>query len=131
MSNGAWHHVVFTVLRAGETVTYTDGNSVGVTDGQMDEVAVWRRVLSPVDVSTLFTNGSNSKNLFGQTVATAAPPTVAVTANADGTVTLNYTGTLQSSATLGGTFTPVAGATSPYTVTPATGPTSQLYRASN
>ncbi len=111
--------------------SYTDGNSVGVTDGQMDEVAVWRRALSPVDVSTLFTNGSNSKNLFGQTVATAAPPTVAVTANADGTVTLNYTGTLQSSATLGGTFTPVAGATSPYTVTPATGPTSQLYRASN
>ena len=38
--------------------------------------------------------------------------------NADGTVTLTWTGTLESSDTLNGTFLPLVGATSPATLTP-------------
>ena len=39
--------------------------------------------------------------------------------NADGTVTITYTGTLQGAASVDGPFTPVAGASSPFTVNPA------------
>ena len=39
-----------------------------------------------------------------------------ITNNADGTVTIEYTGTLQSSGTVDGSYSPVAGAASPYTV---------------
>ncbi len=39
----------------------------------------------------------------------------------DGTITIEYTGTLEAATTLGGSFEPVAGATSPYTVDPSSG----------
>jgi Immunoglobulin I-set domain len=58
-------------------------------------------------------------------------PTLSVTRNANGTFTLNYTGTLYSSATVKGTYAPVAGASNPFTVNPkATGAApAAFYRA--
>jgi hypothetical protein len=58
-------------------------------------------------------------------------PTLTVTRNADGTFTLNYTGTLYSSATANGTYTPVSGAVNPFKVDPkATGAAAAaFYRA--
>jgi hypothetical protein len=59
---------------------------------------------------------------YGDVAAAAAPPsgapTLSFTANADGTVTLTYTGALYSSDTVNGKYAPVSGATSPYKVTP-------------
>jgi hypothetical protein len=52
-----------------------------------------------------------------------------VVANADGSVTITYTGTLQGGADVGGSFAPVAGATSPFTVNPGAGESIQFYIA--
>ncbi len=44
-----------------------------------------------------------------------------ISLNPDGSVTIEYSGTLQSSGTVDGAFAPVDGAASPYTVTPGAG----------
>jgi hypothetical protein len=61
----------------------------------------------------------------------AAPPTLTIAMNPDGTFTLTYTGTLWSSQTANGTYAPVSGASSPWPVNPkGTGAkSSQFYRA--
>jgi hypothetical protein len=55
-----------------------------------------------------------------------AAPTIAVRRNSDGSMTITWTGSLQSSATLNGTYQAVAG-TSPLTVQPSAG--AQFYRS--
>jgi len=59
---------------------------------------------------------------FGDTPTTTVitTPTLSVVHNADGTISLTYTGNLYSSATVNGSFTKVAGASSPFKVTPGT-----------
>jgi hypothetical protein len=52
-----------------------------------------------------------------------------VVANADGSVTITYTGTLQGGADVAGSFAPVDGATSPFTVNPGAGEAIQFYIA--
>ena len=52
--------------------------------------------------------------------ATGGAPTLSFAPNADGSVTLTYTGTLYSSDTINSKFIPLAGATSPYKITPKT-----------
>jgi hypothetical protein len=66
---------------------------------------------------------------YGDTPSAVPTPTIAIQHNADGTVTITYTGNLYSSTTLKGTYTPVAGATNPYHVTPSAGPAATYYRA--
>ena len=63
--------------------------------------------------------------------AVGGSPTVSVAHNADGTITLTYTGNLYSSAAVNGTYTKVSAATSPFNVNPkASGAaTSTFYRA--
>jgi hypothetical protein len=67
---------------------------------------------------------------YGDYVA-VTQPTITVAKNADGTFTLTYTGTLQSSAKVSGPYTAVSGAASPFKVNPeATGaPAAMFYRA--
>src|SRR5207249_8209116 len=57
---------------------------------------------------------------YGDFAATSAAPTLAFVLNTDGSVTLNFTGTLYSSDTVNGKYTAVAGATSPFKITPKT-----------
>ncbi len=52
-----------------------------------------------------------------------------VVANADGSFTISYTGTLHGSADVAGDFAPVDGATSPFTVNPGAGEAVQFYIA--
>jgi len=49
--------------------------------------------------------------------------------NPDGSITLNYQGTLSGSSTADGPFEPVAGASSPFTVNPGAGGEAQFYIA--
>jgi hypothetical protein len=94
--------------------------------------------------STAHNNGTNATTLepyqcwvvyrdFGDTTpqAVGGSPTVSVAHNADGTITLTYTGNLYSSAAVNGSYTKVTGATSPFNVNPkASGAaTSTFYRA--
>jgi len=66
---------------------------------------------------------------FGDVTATTPGPTVSVTHNADGTLTLTYTGNLYSSGVVVGPYAIVTGATSPYTVNPKTAGPATYYRS--
>jgi len=68
---------------------------------------------------------------WGDTPTSSAPPMLTFVHNADGTITLTYTGNLYSSTTVNGTYSLLSGATSPYKVTPtATGAAAAVfYRA--
>jgi hypothetical protein len=37
--------------------TYTDSNAVGIADGQIDEVAIWRRALTPQEAAVVHARG--------------------------------------------------------------------------
>jgi hypothetical protein len=83
-------------------------------DGLIDEVAVWSLTLSADDAAWLAQNSIAS--LEGE--APAAKPTIGVVRNADGTVTVTYTGKLQTAPTVNGPWEDVEGATSPLTLQP-------------
>ena len=109
LSDGLWHHVAVTVLRAGEVVTYldgalvderdvsaslnnvdtqaglalnigqdgsgryTDGNSVEINDLMMDDVGIWRRVLTAAEAKAIHQAGLAGKSLTS-VVSTPEPP---------------------------------------------------------
>lgn len=75
----------------------------------------------------------DGEKLFLNAVAYMATPlpTVAVAKNPDGTLSLNYTGTLLGAEAVNGPFDPVAGATSPHPVNPAAGPAAKFFRTQN
>lgn len=68
--------------------------------------------------------GALSEAEIAEKAAAFTPPTAAgsiagITQAADGSITIEFTGTLEASSTVTGTFAPVDGATSPYTVAPS------------
>jgi alkaline phosphatase D len=109
LSDGQWHHVAVTFLRAGEVVTYldgiavderdvsislndvstpaglalnlgqdgtgryTDGNSVEINDLMMDDVGIWRRVLTATEV-TLIRQAGLTGQPFTTVVSTPEAP---------------------------------------------------------
>jgi hypothetical protein len=67
---------------------------------------------------------------FGDTPTSAPTPTVSIQHNADGSISIAYTGNLYSSTTVNGTYTLMPSAPNPYKVTtPSTGPATTFYRA--
>ncbi len=109
VSDGQWHHVAITFLRAGEVVTYldginvderdvsvslnnvstpqglalnigqdgtgryTDGNSVEINDLTMDDVGIWRRVLTATEVGQIRQAGLSGQP-FTTVVSTPEAP---------------------------------------------------------
>jgi len=93
---------------------------------QLDDVGIWRRVLSTYDAQSIYHVGLAGKSFD---VPSAPPPTLSI-GRQGGVWVITYTGTLQSSATVNGTYGNVPGASSPYTV-PTGSAAMQFYRASN
>jgi hypothetical protein len=62
-------------------------------------------------------------------VVVVTNPTLSAVKNADGSVTLTFTGGLYASSSVNGTYTKVASAVSPYKVTPTAGQAAGFYRA--
>ena len=153
--NGQWHHFSLTVDRsAALALTYLDGAQVnsrsiaglGVIDttntisiGQdptgvynqtgsatLDDLAVWHRVLTPVEVYEIFYSGAH----FGVPLDAYGPASLAVTISGTSALVLWQAGTLQQADTPdapAAQWTPVQGATPPvYTVTPGAG--TKFYR---
>jgi hypothetical protein len=83
--------------------------------------------ISPVDGSRTLINDTSNPNalLAYQAVTATAKPTVSI-GKLGNTLTITFTGKLQSSSTVNGGYTDVAGATNPYTVPNTTG--AQFYR---
>ncbi len=144
--DGNWHLVTLTFNRSSNQVTcYSDARTVMISDmlpsgtaslsaglstligssgsGQyggkaaIDDVAIWSRVLSPVEISTIYNNGTPLLNLIS-----GPTPTSTVGASSTSTATATITLTPTRTNTPGGptltpTRTPTLGASS----TPASG----------
>ena len=90
--DGAWHHVLVAHDRDGSATFYLDGQAVGSTnlgsigdidaglptvigndgglgnyqwDGDIDEVAIWRRVLTPAEAEEVYTRGASGRTITG------------------------------------------------------------------
>ena len=141
VNDGNWHHFVFTMDRKGLVTTYLDGYAVdtelfarigdldkGATligqtpvhsnssEADIDDVSVWQRVLSPVEVGAIYTAG----NTYGAGVASQPVP-IQIQHTGSG-YQLNWRGgILQSANTVTGPYTDVGGATTPYNLVPSAG----------
>jgi hypothetical protein len=145
-----WHHLVHTFDRSSSAFTYLDGNFVdsrsvvpagdldtgeSATIGQdpsglypeaaevdIDDVGVWRRVLTPFEVYTIYVVGQE-----GNSFDTYGPVSLNVTSDAGAIQLVWQAGTLIEADELRGLWSPVAGATPPYhKVSP--GPVRKFYR---
>lgn len=102
----------------------SDGNGGNSHGGLLDEFAVFGSALSESDIEKLAEGMRPDEIRTIVPVAAIEPPpspptgelSISVQLNRDGTVTLEFTGTLHSSDSITGMFEPVEGATSPYTV---------------
>jgi hypothetical protein len=150
INDGSWHHLVHTFDRAGSGKTYLDGifvdtrSVVGAGDlntgeetaiGQdptggypepadfdIDDIGVWRRVLTDFEVKAIFSAGQE-----GTSFDTFGPVTLAIANDAGKIQLLWQAGTLFEAPTALGPWGPVTGATPPYyQVTPGAG--NKFYR---
>jgi hypothetical protein len=146
INNGNWHHFVFTQDRAGFASTYLDGYLVdtqllarignldrGATligqtpvnsnnsEADLDDVAVWRRVLTPLEVGAIYTAGAT----YGASVDSAPVELAIQRVGTSIHITWNA-GILQSADAVTGPFTDVTGAQSPYA--PVADGTAKFYR---
>jgi hypothetical protein len=147
INNGNWHHVLTTVNRTGSATTYLDGvqvdsrpaNTIGNMDtgnavniGQdptgiysedgsatLDDLAVWRRCLSPAEAYSVYYAATNSNSSFD------VPGAVSLTITPSGSnLNINWNpgatlGTLWQATSLDGPWTKVNTYTPTYTVTPS------------
>jgi hypothetical protein len=147
INDGMWHHFAVTFNRTNATaLTYLDGDQVNSTSiasigtfdttnsisiGQdptglypeagsadLDDLAVWRRALTPLEVYELNYSGAH----FGAALDAYGPVKLAVVISGGSPVVVWQAGTLLQSDTPAGPWSPVAGATPPsYPVTPGSG----------
>ena len=157
LNDGEWHHLVFTVDRAGSTVVYRDGAKVDerptadagdltqpqeVLIGQsnngdypeaatleLDDLGIWRRALEGYEAESIYIVGQQHGRSFDQSAPVITDPQLKIAVNG-GSLDITWTGgTLESADALGGGWTPVAGASVPkYTVTAGAG--AKFYRVS-
>jgi len=91
------------------TGTYAETGS-----GDMDDLGVWRRALTPLEAASIYMAGvSNHLSFVNGTVVTT--PIISI-GKSGANWQITYTGVLRSSSTANGTYNPVNGATSPYTI---------------
>lgn len=137
INNGEWHHLVHTFDRAGTAITYLNGIQVdtrsvaagGNVDsgaqfniGQdptgfypengaadIDDLAVWRRVLSSYETLGIYNAGQAGRSLDAY-----GPVQIAIEATADGLHLVWQAGKLLESDNLTGPYTPVEGAVAPF-----------------
>lgn len=143
INDGNWHHVVHTISRTSVGITYLDGIQVdsqsvaqignidtglALNIGQdptgtyavtaaadLDDMGVWRRVLSPLEVSGIYVAGLNNSVSFATGIT--PPPVLSFQLLSNGQLELDWsTGTLQSSSQVTGPYTDVPGASSPWPV---------------
>ena len=153
INDGAWHHFAATFDRdAATAITYLDGQQVNSTpianvgtfdstntisigqdptgtypepgSADLDDLGVWRRALTPVEVYEIFYSGAN----FGAALDAYGPGSLGIAPSSSGPVIIWQAGTLQQADTPNATaWTPVPGAHPPtYQVTPAGG--AKFYR---
>jgi len=84
----------------------------------IDDLGIWRRVLTSYDALSIYTAGQQSGASFDAT----APIQLVVQRNGNDVELIWQAGTLQSADTVNGIYAPVPGASAPYYKVPATAP---------
>ena len=155
INDGNWHHLAFVADRTANLTTYLDGQQVdsqainyiasinttaNATIGQdasgayavtaaadIDDLGVWTRTLSSLEVSGIYLAGATNSVSFAPIAAPIVPVALHITDNA-GVVQITWTGggTLQASTNVTGVYTNVPSAVSPYTV-PTSAPSMFYY----
>jgi hypothetical protein len=149
INDGSWHHLAYTFDRAGNGLAYLDGMQVDSrsivtarnldtgkpsTVGQdatgqyaetgeadLDDLGVWRRVLTPLEIAGIFTAGASNRASF------VSMPVKLIAQQNGNRVQLRWSGgLLQSADEPGGAYKDVSDAASPYLVLPTAG--KQFYR---
>jgi hypothetical protein len=146
INDGLWHHLVHVVDRVAGITTYLDGRPVPfekqagtrVSDagdidtgyppiigqdpsglypengeGDIDDLGIWRRALTPLEATSLYMAATAGGLSF--TGTGPEPPSISI-ARSGASLTITYTGTLQSAPDVTGPYTDVQGAQSPYPV---------------
>ena len=72
--------------------SYTDGNSVGITNALIDDVGIWRRALTPGEAVGIYLRGLTNSDLTTASAGLSVPPSIAaqpvsLTASAGGSAT--------------------------------------------
>ena len=148
VNNGLWHHFVAVTDAAGAefgTALYLDGVLHGVNtnaavltnntqnlliganpdttpnrawNGEIDDIAIWNRVLTASEVATLYNGGAGTA--ISSLPGVNAPVVVSIATNPNGSITVTWTGAgvLEAAESISGPWQTVTGATSPYTFTP-------------
>ncbi|HZR16079.1 MAG TPA: LamG-like jellyroll fold domain-containing protein [Verrucomicrobiae bacterium] len=152
INSGGWHHFAATFDRnQALALTYLDGvqvdstsltglgsfdttNTISIGQGptgnypqagaaDLDDLGVWRRVLSPLEIYEIYYSGAHS----GAALDANGRVSLAVSTSGSGTVLIWQVGTLLQADTPLGPWSPVAGANSPsYIITP--GAAAKFYR---
>jgi hypothetical protein len=150
INNGAWHHFAATFDRATVALTYLDGVQVNstaiaslgsfdttnsVSIGQdptgkyavtgsatLDDLGVWRRVLSPLEVYEIFYSGAH----YGVAFDAYGPVSLGLSSAGSASLLIWQAGTLMEADSLSGPWQVVPGATPP-TYSPPPGGT-KFYR---
>ncbi|MBI2950091.1 MAG: immunoglobulin domain-containing protein [Verrucomicrobia bacterium] len=95
------------------TGKYTDSGAVGVENGLIDDVAIWRRILTEAEVQNIFTAGGNGTSFDG----TGGGLRLGATRTATG-LSLSWSGiaVLEASDSVNGPWLPVVNAVSPFSI---------------
>ncbi|EEF61835.1 LamG-like jellyroll fold domain-containing protein [Pedosphaera parvula] len=152
INDGNWHHLVHVASRTANCTTYLDGIQVdsqaitisgninttnAATIGQdptgaypvtaqadLDDLGVWQRALTPLEVSGIYLAGATNSVSFAPPPPPQPVPVALHVQQSAGQLQITWTGTggvLQASGIVSGTYTNVPSASSPYTI-PASGP---------
>jgi hypothetical protein len=153
INDGNWHHLVHVANRAANCTTYLDGTQVDsqsivivgnidtanaatigqdptgtypvTADADLDDLAVWRRTLTPLEISGMYLAGVSNHISFAPPVSNPIIPATMHLQQAAGQWQIVWTGaggTLQAAGDVLGTYTNVPGGTSPYTIPTSAGP---------
>jgi autotransporter-associated beta strand protein len=146
INDGTWHHLVHVGTRAANIATYLDGTQVdseaisfignidnnnAATIGQdptgaypvaaqadLDDLGVWRRTLTSLEISGIYLAGSSNHVSFAPPVNPLVRAALEIVQVSPGQYQIIWTGggTLKASGDVSGTYTNVPSGTSPYTI---------------
>src|SRR5262249_14652695 len=95
-------------------------------DADLDDLAVWQRTLTQLEISGMYLGGASNHVSFAPPLsAPIVPVALQVQQVGPGQFQLVWTGTggtLQAAPNAAGTYTNVTGASSPYTIPTSSGP---------
>jgi hypothetical protein len=155
INDGNWHHLAFVASRTANCTTYLDGQQVDsqsidsavigdintpnaatigqdptgayavTADADLDDLGVWRRALTPLEVGGIYVAGASNSVSFASVVIVRAALQVQQVGGQWQITWTGSSGALQAAPNVTGTYTNVIGASSPYTI--PTGSSPQLF----